>query len=257
MADYLASIYGTEKDKVNCSFYFKIGACRHGERCSRKHVKPLFSQTLLVANMYKPAQSQDGRPPTADEQKEEFDAFYEDIFSELATFGEVEDLIVCNNVGEHLIGNVYCQFRNEEDAGKAVESLNDRFYAGRPLYAELSPVTDFREACCRQNEIAECNRGGFCNFMHLQHPSRSLRRELWDAQRLSIREKRREQREKEDGERHQRATEGTPNSGAPGGAPEEEHASRRHYDEDRYREREHRDRDRERRRHYEDEREYR
>ncbi|CAJ0649888.1 16608_t:CDS:2 [Entrophospora sp. SA101] len=31
MAEYLASIYGTEKDKVNCSFYFKIGACRHGQ----------------------------------------------------------------------------------------------------------------------------------------------------------------------------------------------------------------------------------
>lgn len=23
-AEYLASIYGTEKDKVNCSFYFKV-----------------------------------------------------------------------------------------------------------------------------------------------------------------------------------------------------------------------------------------
>ncbi|KAK1344006.1 hypothetical protein QTO34_014564 [Cnephaeus nilssonii] len=33
MTEYLASIFGTEKDKVNCSFYFKIGACRHGDRC--------------------------------------------------------------------------------------------------------------------------------------------------------------------------------------------------------------------------------
>ena len=30
--------------RVNCSFYFKIGACRHGERCSRLHNKPTFSQ---------------------------------------------------------------------------------------------------------------------------------------------------------------------------------------------------------------------
>lgn len=65
---------------------------------------------------------------------------------------------------------------------------------GRPLYAELSPVTDFREACCRQHEVAECNRGGFCNFMHLRHPTRSLKRELMDAQRASIREKEREER---------------------------------------------------------------
>lgn len=46
--------------------------------------------------------------------------------------------------------------------------------AGRPLAAELSPVTDFREACCRQNDQGECNRGGFCNFMHLRQPSKGL-----------------------------------------------------------------------------------
>ncbi|CAF1592106.1 unnamed protein product, partial [Didymodactylos carnosus] len=52
MAEYLASIFGTEKDKVNCSFYFKIGACRHGERCSRVHNKPTFSQTIIMKNLY-------------------------------------------------------------------------------------------------------------------------------------------------------------------------------------------------------------
>ncbi|KAF5782231.1 putative transcription factor C3H family [Helianthus annuus] len=40
MAEHLASIFGTEKDRVNCLFYFKIGACRHGDRCSRLHTKP-------------------------------------------------------------------------------------------------------------------------------------------------------------------------------------------------------------------------
>ena len=34
-ATHLARIHGTEEDKVNCPFYFKIGACRHGDRCSR------------------------------------------------------------------------------------------------------------------------------------------------------------------------------------------------------------------------------
>ncbi|CDY21243.1 BnaC02g28800D [Brassica napus] len=29
MAEHLASIFGTEKDRVNCPFYLKIGACRH------------------------------------------------------------------------------------------------------------------------------------------------------------------------------------------------------------------------------------
>ncbi len=28
MASYLASIYGTEQDKVNCSFYYKVSGAR-------------------------------------------------------------------------------------------------------------------------------------------------------------------------------------------------------------------------------------
>jgi splicing factor U2AF subunit len=84
---------------------------------------------MLIANMYRtPGQEQ---PQVVAGDQEDFDLFYEDIFTELASFGEVEEMIVCDNVGDHLVGNVYCQFRNEEDAGKAVESLNDRFYAGK------------------------------------------------------------------------------------------------------------------------------
>merc|ERR1712227_997566 len=63
-ASHLAAIYGSEQDKVNCSFYLKIGACRHGERCSRKHIKPQYSQTIVILNMYtnpqNTAQSADG-----------------------------------------------------------------------------------------------------------------------------------------------------------------------------------------------------
>ncbi len=52
MAHRLARIFGTEEDKVNCAFYYKIGACRHGDRCTRLHNKPLLSQTVLLKNMY-------------------------------------------------------------------------------------------------------------------------------------------------------------------------------------------------------------
>ncbi|KAI9295934.1 RNA-binding domain-containing protein [Neoconidiobolus thromboides FSU 785] len=192
MAEHLASIYGTEKDKVNCSFYFKIGACRHGERCSRKHVKPTFSQTILVPNIYQNPNFNLSVPMDEVAHQQHFDDFYEDFFIELAKYGEVEEMNVCDNVGDHLVGNIYARFRFEEDAGKAVAELNNRFYAGRPLYAELSPVTDFREACCRQYENGECTRGGFCNFMHLKMPSRELRKILHQSQRKSIEIKRQE-----------------------------------------------------------------
>uniref|UniRef100_A0A3B5MP54 C3H1-type domain-containing protein n=1 Tax=Xiphophorus couchianus TaxID=32473 RepID=A0A3B5MP54_9TELE len=157
MAEYLASIFGTEKDKVNCSFYFKIGACRHGDRCSRLHNKPTFSQTIALLNIYRnpqnSAQSLDGLTCTVSdmEMQEHYDEFFE--------------------------------FRNEEDAEKAVIDLNNRWFNGQPIHAELSPVTDFREACCRQYEMGECTRGGFCNFMHLKPISRELRRELYGRRR--------------------------------------------------------------------------
>jgi len=187
----LASIFGTEKDKVNCSFYFKIGACRHGDRCSRIHNKPTFSQTIVLQNLYVNPQNS---TKTADvfqmnhvsdeEMQEHYDNFFEDVFVECEDkYGEIEEMNVCDNLGDHLVGNVYIKFRREEDAEKAVNDLNNRWFGGRPIYAELSPVTDFREACCRQYEVGECTRSGFCNFMHLKPISRELRRYLYSRRR--------------------------------------------------------------------------
>lgn len=52
MAENLARIIGTEEDRVNCPFYWKIGACRHGDQCSRAHYKPSAAQTLVIRHMY-------------------------------------------------------------------------------------------------------------------------------------------------------------------------------------------------------------
>ncbi len=51
-AEHLARIHGTEEDKVNCSFYFKVGCCRHGDHCEKKHNKPPFSQTIMIPHMW-------------------------------------------------------------------------------------------------------------------------------------------------------------------------------------------------------------
>lgn len=191
MADYLASIFGTEKDKVNCSFYYKIGACRHGDRCSRVHNKPAFSQTILLQNLYTNLQTAAklvGKEISDEENQKHFDEFYEDIYIELEEkYGPIEEMNVCDNLGDHLLGNVYVKFRREEDACKAVEDLNNRYFAGKPIYAELSTVTDFREAGCRQYDIDSCTRGGFCNFMHIKQISPQLKRDLlgWSPRRPS------------------------------------------------------------------------
>jgi len=97
---------------------------------------------------------------------------------------------VCDNEGDHLIGNLYARFKYEEDAQKAIEALNSRWYAARPVYAELSPVTDFREACCRQHSEGQCGRHGQCNFMHVKKPDSRLLRDLQLAQKSYIMNKR-------------------------------------------------------------------
>ncbi|OVA17868.1 RNA recognition motif domain [Macleaya cordata] len=185
MAEHLASIFGTEKDRVNCPFYFKIGACRHGDRCSRLHTRPSISPTLLLSNMYQrpdmvtPGMDPQGQAVDPRKIQEHFEDFYEDLFEELSKYGEIESLNICDNLADHMVGNVYIQFREEEHAANALRNLSGRFYAGRPIIIDFSPVTDFREATCRQYEENTCNRGGYCNFMHLKKISRELRRQLF------------------------------------------------------------------------------
>ena len=143
---------------------------------------------MLVYNWFQNPAHVPGCSLSPEELQQQFDDFYEDIFIELAKYGEMEDLIICDNMGDHLVGNVYIRYQFEDMAAKCVQELNERFYAGRPLFAELSPVTDFRESCCRQNEMGECNRGGYCNFMHLRYPSRKLKRRIMSAQMLELKE---------------------------------------------------------------------
>src|SRR6266498_2801949 len=97
MANYLASIFGTEQDKVNCSFYYKIGACRHGDRCSRKHVKPSYSQTILLPNLYQNPAYDPKNKMNQSQLQNHFDAFYEDFWCEMCKYGEIEEVVVCDN----------------------------------------------------------------------------------------------------------------------------------------------------------------
>jgi splicing factor U2AF 35 kDa subunit len=99
----------------------------------------------------------------------------------------VDEIQVCENLGDHMVGNVYVKFEDEEAAEKSIQKLFGRYYAGRPLACEYSPVTDFREARCRQFDEGTCSRGGYCNFMHVREPSRELRKHLekvWSASRV-------------------------------------------------------------------------
>lgn len=114
-----------------------------------------------------------------DKAADHFEEFYEEVFDELMKYGEIEDMVVCDNIGDHIIGNVYIKYTHEDYAEKAVNELNGRFYAGKPLQIEYTPVTDFREARCRQFVEGQCRRGGYCNFMHIKHVPRTVKRKLY------------------------------------------------------------------------------
>ena len=50
----------------------------------------------------------------------------EDAFVEAEDkYGEVEEMNVCENLGDHLVGNVYIKFRR---AARAVAELNHRWF---------------------------------------------------------------------------------------------------------------------------------
>ena len=195
MAKHLARIHGTEEDKVNCPFYFKIGACRHADRCSRLHHKPAFSQTLLFQHLFKhPAV---GTSP--EEQLEEFLTFYEDMYMELSKFGRLEGLYVADNLGDHMIGHLYAKFRDEEEATDCLQVMHGRYYNGRLILVEYSPVTDFREARCRDFDECNCQRGGYCNFLHVKPVPYPLMQSLEDDAEAD----RRQAARKEESERRQ------------------------------------------------------
>ena len=178
---HLATIHGTEDDRVNCPYYFKIGACRHGDTCQRKHHKPAFSQTVLIHKIWFnpliPIINSGGNPRQLDDRlmQLEFDHFYEELFEEMRKFGTVEEIQVLENLGDHMIGNAYVRFKDEDEAAAALNANNGRYYAGRMLKCEFSSVTDFRISRCRQFDSDRCQRESYCNFMHVHEPSRSLR----------------------------------------------------------------------------------
>ena len=93
-----------------------------------------------------------------------FYKFYEEIFIELSNFGELKELNVCDNLGDHMIGNVYAKFANEEYAQRAYNTLAGKYYHSNLVQEEYSPVINFRECRCRNYEEDRCERGVFLPF---------------------------------------------------------------------------------------------
>ncbi|KTG38111.1 hypothetical protein cypCar_00004199 [Cyprinus carpio] len=182
--------FGTEKDKANCPFFLKTGACRFGDRCSRKHEHLTSSTTLMVRGMFVTFGMEQSRRDDYDtdasleyseeEMHQQFLDFYEDALPEFKNAGRVVQFKVSCNFEPHLRGNVYVQYDTEEQCREAFMMFNGRWYAGRQLQCEFSPVTRWKTAICGLFDRRKCPKGKHCNFLHV---FRNPDNEFWEADR--------------------------------------------------------------------------
>ncbi|XP_044047912.1 U2 small nuclear ribonucleoprotein auxiliary factor 35 kDa subunit-related protein 2 [Siniperca chuatsi] len=182
--------FGTERDVANCPFFLKTGACRFGDRCSRKHVYPTASPTLMIRGMFITFGMEESRRDDYDidawlehseeELQESFLEFYHDVLPELKSVGKVVQFKVSCNYEPHLRGNVYIQFDTEEQCKEALIKFNGRWYAGRQLHCEICPVTRWKNAICGLFDRQKCPKGKHCNFLHV---FRNPGNEFWEADR--------------------------------------------------------------------------
>ncbi|KAJ8256156.1 hypothetical protein COCON_G00200200 [Conger conger] len=182
--------YGTEKDRANCPFFLKTGSCRFGDRCSRVHVRPTASTTLMVKGMFVTfSMEQVHRDDydtdasleySEDDVHQHFLDFYQDVLPEFRNVGKVVQFKVSCNFEPHLRGNVYVQFETEDQCREAFVKFNGRYYAGKQLQCEFSPVTRWKTAICGLFDRNKCPKGKHCNFLHVY---RNPTREFWEADR--------------------------------------------------------------------------
>ncbi|WVZ09507.1 hypothetical protein V8G54_014037 [Vigna mungo] len=104
------------------------------------------------SDMITPGVDAHGNPIDSRQIQDHFEEFYAGIFKELYTYSEIKNLHVCDNLADHMAGNVYAKFREEEHAANPVRNFTGRFYVGRSIMVDFSRVTNFRAVPCSQYE---------------------------------------------------------------------------------------------------------
>ena len=106
--------------------------------------------------------------------------FYEEVFLELSSYGELRELFVVDNLCDHLIGNVYAKFYDEAAALKAYKSLEGKYYHSNLVVEEFSPIINIKDGKCYKYEEGLCEKGPYCNFLHFKEINKRLIKLLKD-----------------------------------------------------------------------------
>nr|CCC93504.1 unnamed protein product [Trypanosoma congolense IL3000] len=168
-----------------CIFFSKMGACRHGDNCTKIHVRPTSSPTVLFPLMYpNPAAIEHIQDREWDFHfdrrylRQHFERFYKETWRTFMELGHIAELRVVSNLGDHLLGNVYIRFEDSHEALRVVRELKAKKLNNIVLLPELSPVTNFADACCKEDLEGNCERGSQCNYLHIMKVSRKLMEKL-------------------------------------------------------------------------------
>lgn len=199
-----------------CTFFTKMGACRHGDSCTKIHVRPKSSQTVLLPMMYPNPLAALSHIEDRTWAFSEFDKkylkkhvehFYKEVWRTFMEYGRIIELRVVSNQGDHLLGNVYVRFEDTAIATKVVVELSESKvkFNGTMVIPELSPVSNFAEACCKEDLEASCARGAQCNYLHIIKISRKLVEKLQKEQDKYWRRREREDAKEKSRKQHKRS----------------------------------------------------
>lgn len=145
---------------------------RYGDKCSKNHRTVCLSKVVLIPGFYshfsleKNTAEYDTDVTLEYENSERwqhFREFYEDVITELESYGRIHVLRCCCNTEAHLRGNLYVEYYTEREATRAWKKLNGRWYAGKQLKCEFANLTSWRSAICG---MTKCPKGTACNFLH-------------------------------------------------------------------------------------------
>ena len=175
-----------EKDSNSlnvCSFYEKTGVCSKGELCNKIHRYDPFSRIICLHHLYPdPDLFIQMLPPgtleiTQEHKQRLLDAFFLDVYYMLQRFGPIDDMIIASNKTDTLSGNVWASFRETDAAHACVSFLNGKYYAGRKIYATLTPMIKISNGMCLSST---CPMKENCKFIHELKPSEHIVRQCFN-----------------------------------------------------------------------------
>ncbi|ERL86294.1 hypothetical protein D910_03702 [Dendroctonus ponderosae] len=181
--EHLKRTMETNPGKKPCPFFQKVCACRFFDTCSRNHIRPGVSSTLLITNFFthislEVKENEHGSDSSLEFEKEDTFKYYKDFFYdvilELEKCGKIRRFVTCCNHEPHLRGNVYIQYETTREALSSYHKFNGRFYAGKQLNVEFCSISNWRNAICGLFFRNKCPKGNSCNFLHIFRNPRGL-----------------------------------------------------------------------------------